>query len=91
MTIAGCAWRHYSGSINTGYSGTHATGKSCDCRWRYLFPDARPTNMPRSPVTALMDPTIVGDQMVSSLLDDDLAASLVFFFLEEEEEEEEEG
>ena len=43
--------------------------------------------MPRSPVTALMDPTIVGDQMVSSLLDDDLAASLVFFLEEEEEEE----
>ena len=55
-----------------------------------MFPDARPTNMPRSPVTALMDPTIVGDQMVSSLLDDDLAASLVFFLEEEEEEEEEE-
>ena len=54
-----------------------------------MFPDARPTNMPRSPVTALMDPTIVGDQMVSSLLDDDLAASLVFFLEEEEEEEEE--
>ena len=52
-----------------------------------MFPDARPTNMPRSPVTALMDPTIVGDQMVSSLLDDDLAASLVFFLEEEEEEE----